>query len=222
MTACVVFDFDGTVIDTEEPSFLTWQELWADHGLELSLADWQSSIGTHNRVFDPWDQLQARLGRTLGEDVLLARNARKQLLTDAMEPRPGVVAWLLEAERLGVPVGIASSSSVDWVEENLTRIGLRHRFEFLACFDVDVPPKPDPTSFRLACERLGADPRLSVAVEDSPNGVAAAVAAGLWTLAVPHGLTAGLDLSAADHVVTSLADLTVAEALRQARRRATS
>ena len=76
-----------------------------------------------------------------------------------------------------------------------------------------IPAKPDPTSYRLACEALDADPRRSVAVEDSPHGVAAATAAGLFTIAVPHGLTSSLDLSSADLVLTSLADVTLDEVL---------
>lgn len=82
-----------------------------------------------------------------------------------------------------------------------------------------VPAKPDATSYRLACERLGGAPSASVAVEDSPAGVAAASAAGLLTVAVPHGLTCDLDLSAAAMVVDSLDDLRVADVLEQARRR---
>ena len=76
--------------------------------------------------------------------------------------------------------------------------------------------KPAPTSYLLACEKLGADPERSVAVEDSPHGVVAAVAAGLFTVAVPHGLTSGLDLSAADLVTGSLDDLSLSDALERA------
>lgn len=130
-----------------------------------------------------------------------------------------MLGWLEQADELGVPVGVASSSPPDWVEGHLDRLGLRSRFASLACCDGVVPAKPDPTSYRLACERLGADPRRSVAVEDSPAGVTAAVEAGLLTVAVPHGLTAGLDLSRADLVVTSLEDLTLTDLLDQAQRR---
>ena len=82
-----------------------------------------------------------------------------------------------------------------------------------------VPAKPDPTSYRRACAELGADPWRSVAVEDSRHGVAAAVAAGLFTVAVPHRLTADLDFSQADVVAASLGGLALADVLRQARAR---
>jgi putative hydrolase of the HAD superfamily len=75
-------------------------------------------------------------------------------------------------------------------------------------------------SYLVACERLGADPSRSVAVEDSPHGIAAAVSAGLFTVVTPHGLTNDLDLSAADLVVASLLELDLSEALAMAHRRA--
>jgi beta-phosphoglucomutase-like phosphatase (HAD superfamily) len=122
---------------------------------------------------------------------------------------------LEEAEQLGVPVGIASSSPPDWVNGHLERLGLRRHFSCVTCSDGIVPAKPDPTSYRLTCQRLGADPRRSVAVEDSPHGVAA----GLFTVAVPHKLTASLDLSAANLVVTSLDTLTLSDVLAMAGQR---
>jgi HAD superfamily hydrolase (TIGR01509 family) len=216
--ACLVFDFDGTILDTEEPIYRSWAELWDDHGHELALAAWQATIGTDS-AFDPWAELERRMGCRLDPALRERRRARRDELQAGRLPRAGVVEWLAEAERLGVPVGVASSSPPDWVEGHLRRLGLRACFLCVVCADGMVPAKPDPTSYRLACERLGADPRQSVAVEDSPHGVAAAVATGLFTVAVPHRLTRDLDLSAADLVVASLDTLTVAEVVGKARRR---
>jgi putative hydrolase of the HAD superfamily len=127
-----------------------------------------------------------------------------------------VVGWLSEARALAIPVGIASSSPIEWVEEHLNALGLSDFFSCIVCCDDHVPAKPLPVSYRLACERLKADPLKSVAVEDSPHGVAAAVEAGFFTVAVPHELTAGLDLTAAHVVATSLEDLTLSSALTRA------
>lgn len=216
--AGLVFDFDGTILDTEEPVYRSWAELWADHGHEIVLEEWQAIVGTAE-VFDPWAELEARLGAPLDPALAEARRVRRDEILHAMELRPGVLEWLEEAESLGVPVGIASSSPAEWVDGNLVRLGLLDRFAYLCCRDEDVPPKPDPTSYRRACEAIGADPATSVAVEDSPHGVAAARAAGLYVVAVPHPITAGLDFSGADVVVESLVDLPLAEALGAAARR---
>lgn len=213
---CLVLDFDGTIVDTEGPAFGSWAELWAEHGVVLARDEWQRIIGT-DEWFDPWAELERRLGRPLDPSLQDRRRARYARLQDG-QLRAGILDWLAEAGRLGVPVGIASSSPLDWVESHLERLGLRSHFACLACRDDVVPAKPDPTSYRLTCQRLGADPSLSVAVEDSPHGVAAAVGAGLFTVAVPHGLTADLDLSAADLVVESLGELRLTDVLARADR----
>jgi HAD superfamily hydrolase (TIGR01509 family) len=213
-------DFDGTILDTEEPVFLSWAELWDAHGHELVRADWQRIIGTQSR-FDPQVELENRLGHPLDAAVWERRRARRDELQANHVVRPGVTAWLEEAGQLGVLVGVASSSPADWVLTHLDRLGLRELFSCVVCAGGVDPAKPDPASYRLACERLGAEPLRSVAVEDSPNGVAAAVAAGLFTVAVPHALTADLDLSAANLVVPSLEPLVLAEILAEASRRST-
>lgn len=212
---CLVLDFDGTILDTEEPVYRSWAELWEVHGHELVLARWQAVIGTDD-PFDPWGELEVLVGRPLDPALQVRRQARRDELLAGHGPRPGVTSWLEEAEELGVPVGIASSSPPAWVEGHLDRLGLRQRFTCLVCCDGVVPAKPDPTSYRLACERLAAAPSASVAVEDSPAGVAAASAAGLFTVAVPHGLTADLDLSAATLVVSTLEELALADVLERA------
>jgi HAD superfamily hydrolase (TIGR01509 family) len=211
----LVMDFDGTILDTEEPVYRSWAELWSEHGTELSLADWQALIGT-GATFDPWSELQRRLGHQLDPWLRERRRSRRDELQARHSIRPGVRDWLEDARRAGVPVGVASSSPEAWVDGHLTRLGLREFFSCVVCANDVIPAKPDPASYRLACDRLGSDPMLSVAVEDSPPGVAAAVAAGMYTVAVPHGLTANLDLSAAHLTVESLETLTLREAIARA------
>jgi HAD superfamily hydrolase (TIGR01509 family) len=216
--AGLILDFDGTIVDTEDSVYRSWAELWDHHGQCLDRSEWQQNIGTAD-TFDPWARLEARLGRPLDPALAHRRRLRRdELLAD--RPRAGVLAWLDQADDAGIPVGIASSSSSLWVEGQLDRLGLRDRFSCLVCRTDTVPPKPEPDCYRRACERLAVDPARSVAVEDSPHGVAAAVGAGLFTVAVPHPLTGDLDLSAADLLVGSLDELALADTLGMARRRA--
>jgi HAD superfamily hydrolase (TIGR01509 family) len=212
---CLVFDFDGTILDTEEPLYRSWAELWADHDHQLALVDWQRNIGGVD-VFDPWTELESRLGRPLDPSLHHRRRLRRDEIQARQPLRAGILDWLAEAADLQVPVGVASSSSLAWVEGQLELLGIRHRFATLVCRSAEVPAKPEPTSYRMACARLGADPARSVAVEDSPNGVAAAVAAGLYTVAVPHPLTRDLDLTSAHLAVDSLEQVSLADTLARA------
>ncbi|MGH9205730.1 MAG: HAD family hydrolase [Acidimicrobiales bacterium] len=209
--SCLVLDFDGTILDTEESLYRSWAELWADHGHELALADWQRNIGTED-VFDPWAELERRLARRLDPGLQDRRRARRDEIQSRHGPRPGILEWLSEARRLNVPVGIASSSPRQWVDGHLQALGLQDRFACVVCSGGTVPAKPSPVSYLLACEQLESDPSISVAVEDSLHGVTAAIGAGMFTVAMPHGLTDNLDLSDANIIVASLCDLSLSEA----------
>jgi HAD superfamily hydrolase (TIGR01509 family) len=211
MSRALIFDFDGTVLDTEMPVYRGWADLYAEHGVELDLATWQQTIGTADDP-DHFAVLEAHVG-PLDPSWREWRRTRRDELLHAEVIRPGVLEWLDEADALDIPVGIASSSPIDWVERHLDRLGLLERFSCFACHNDVIPAKPDPTSYRLACEALHARPERSIAVEDSPHGIAASTAAGLFTIAVPHGLTSSLDLSRADRVLASLADASLGEVL---------
>jgi HAD superfamily hydrolase (TIGR01509 family) len=205
----LIFDFDGTILDTEMPVYRAWADLYERHGQSLDLTWWQTIIGT-DRDPDHFANLEAIVG-TLDPSLREWRRERRDELLHAQEIRPGIVRWLDDADALGIPVGIASSSPIDWVERHLDRIGLLDRFACFSCCNEIIPAKPDPTSYRLACEALHANPKHSIAVEDSPHGVAAAKDAGLFVIATPHGLTSSLDLSRADVVADSLDELSLSD-----------
>jgi HAD superfamily hydrolase (TIGR01509 family) len=210
MTSALIWDFDGTIVDTETTLFQAYAETFALHGHELDRLRWVEVIGTDND-WDPLHDLAQLVADLDIEATHVHRRTRRDELIELAGIRRGVLRWMDDAETLGVPMGIASSSPIDWVEHHLDRLGLLARFACFACCNDVIPAKPDPTSYRLACEALHADPRRSVAVEDSPHGVAAAKDAGLFVVAVPHDLTRDLDLSRADLVVDSLDDVSLSD-----------
>jgi HAD superfamily hydrolase (TIGR01509 family) len=119
---------------------------------------------------------------------------------------PGVDALLDVASSRGLKTCIVSSGTRAWIEGHLrSRSGLE-RFEAIVCADGDpARAKPRPVLYLEALEHLGVDANEAIAFEDSPNGIAAAKAAGIFCVAVPNPVTAGLDLSKADLVLDSLA-----------------
>jgi HAD superfamily hydrolase (TIGR01509 family) len=213
----VVFDFDGLILDTEAPVYDAWQEIYGEHGLELAFEKWAECIGTAD-AFDPCADLQAALGRTLDAAALEERHRRRtDALIAAQAVLPGVLEYVQEAARMGLALGVASSSSRRWVEGHLARLGLREHFQVIRCAD-DVPRvKPDPALYLAVLEATGARPGEALALEDSPNGVLAAKRAGLTCVAVPNTLTARLDLRAADLRLGSLAEVPLAELLARLR-----
>lgn len=214
----IVFDFDGVILDSEEPEFLAWQEIWSQAGQELPWEQWGLCIGAgySATTFDPFAELVRRTGLDLNEDELRAKKrARARELTVARPPLAGVVAWLEEAAGAGLGLAVASSSPRDWVEVHLQRLGLARYLPVISSFDDCGAKKPDPASYLLACQLLGVAPAQALAVEDSRNGLVAAKAAGLRCVVVPNVMTADMDFSAADLVVASLADAGPLEVLER-------
>ena len=208
--AALVFDFDGTLVDTETAEFESVRLVWVEHGHTYEVARWSPWVGTSSEV--PWlDELERAVGEPV-DRVALRRRARayNRDLMHLVLPRPGVTQLLAQADAAGVPMAIASNAPADWVERHLERLGLFHHFEpHGAVITVDRvdQPKPHPEAYLTAVTRLGAEPACSVAFEDSATGVAAARAAGLYTVAVPGPMSTGHDLGGADRRHESLDEL---------------
>jgi beta-phosphoglucomutase-like phosphatase (HAD superfamily) len=140
-----------------------------------------------------------------GRETELARELLDFCWGEVVEgaaPRPRAVE-LVEELRETVPIGAASNSPRALVEAALSAAGLDGSFGVVLCVDDVRRPKPDAEIYLAACERLGATPSRSIALEDSPTGMAAARAAGRYVIGVPS--YAGVELDA-DEVTGSLAD----------------
>jgi HAD superfamily hydrolase (TIGR01509 family) len=118
----------------------------------------------------------------------------------------GVREYVADAKRQGLRLAVASSSSRAWVLGHLERLGLRAQWDAVRTREDVARTKPAPDLYLAAVKALGVAPHETVAFEDSMNGIAAAKDAGLLCVAVPNGLTAGMDLSRADLRLASLAE----------------
>jgi HAD superfamily hydrolase (TIGR01509 family) len=210
----IIFDFDGTIIDTEWPEVESWQAIFGEYGLEFPDEAWKATIGrgADQEAERPADMLAQKLGHPEMAHELAVRN--KDLRIELIERQPvlpGVIGLLDEIQAAGLRLAIASSSDHAWVEGHLTRLGLKDRFEFFCCRE-DVPStKPDPALYLLALEKLGLAARNVAAIEDSPSGTTSAQTAGIYTVVVPNPLTSQLDLSHADWLVPSLENVSLKE-----------
>jgi HAD superfamily hydrolase (TIGR01509 family) len=203
----LLFDFDGLIVDTETPSRASWQELYREHGHELPLDRWATLVGTVGG-WDPFETLEELVGPVDRVALRERRLARELELGEIEELRPGVLEYLEEAERRGFATAIVSSSSNWWIDRHLGRLERAEHFDAIVAANGDEErAKPRPTLYLEALDRLGLGAEEAVAFEDSPNGVRAAKAAGLFCVAVPNGVTATLALDEADLVVASLAEL---------------
>lgn len=207
--AAVVFDSDGVLLDSEPAWKAARIELFERHGRTFGEDENRQAVGTG----------VAGTGRLLSR--LLGRPDRAGDLSDEFEvllsgemakgvrPLPGALE-LAEELRGSVPIAVASNSPREILAGALEAAGLSDAFDVVIGVDEVSEAKPAPDLYLTASERLGALPAESIAVEDSPAGVAAARAAGLYVIGIPS--LAGVALEA-DMTADSLDDVAVRERL---------
>jgi HAD superfamily hydrolase (TIGR01509 family) len=214
MIHAVIFDFDGLILETEEPTYKSWQDVYRSFGYPLSFETFSSMVGTTQGDFNPRLELERLVNKSLDwDDIEIRRKVIENELIEAQPVLPGVEDYLSDARRLGLKTGIASNSPSKWVNKYLTRLGLQDRFDYIATSDHVPYLKPDPALYLSALNGLKVEASEAFALEDSPLGIRSAKAAGLYCVAVPNILTSRLDLSQADFLLNSLAELPLEELL---------
>ena len=201
--AAVVFDCDGLLLDTEAAWTAAESTLFERYGRTFGLDDKRALVGssavTGGLILERLLDQPGRAEELSAELLALAAVEYEK----GAAPLPGA-AELVGALRGGVPVAVATNTPRALVEPALVAAGFDGAFDAVVGAD-DVPnPKPAPDVYLAACERLGVLPTEAIAFEDSPTGVAAARAAGLYVVGVPSLPGLALD---ADEVLDSLASV---------------
>ena len=217
-TKVLLFDFDGLILDTETTEFLVWQKIYREHGQEMLPETWGQVIGGYGiSNFDGAVHLAELVGNGLDARELHARYRSESDASILQQPvLPGVLDYLEDARRLGLRLAVASSSPHSWVDTHLARLGLADRFEAIICGD-DVSPgrtKPHPDLFLKALDALGVKADEAIVFEDSPNGVNAARAAGIFVVSIPNPITTLLKTDGANLTLDSLARISLQDLLK--------
>ena len=209
MRAGVVFDNDGLLLNTEPCWTRAQVEVFRRRGRTFGLEEKRALVGTAPitaaRVLERLLEAPGDGDELSDELYALAL----QEIAAAAEPQPGAVE-LVDRLRGRYPLAVASNAPRSHLLAGLERTGLVGAFDVVLGVDDVAEPKPAPDLYLRACELLGAAPARSVALEDSPPGVQAAQAAGLYVIGVPS--VAGVELGA-DLVAGSLAEGSVWEEL---------
>ncbi len=217
----LIFDVDGTMADTEEAhrvafnlafdrQRLGWNWTRTEYRELLSITGGKERITSYIESLPVSAALRRRLIERVPEIHADKTKLYSSAVRDGSVPlRDGVARLLDEALDAGCRLAIASTTTAVNVDALLHAAFGPHGLEMfavIACGDQVRAKKPAPDIYRLALQTLGVGPERAIAFEDSPNGLRAAVGAGLWTVVTPTFWTEGADFSAAGLVLPRLGD----------------
>jgi putative hydrolase of the HAD superfamily len=207
--AAVVFDMDGVLVDTEPISRAVIADIYRHYGHEVSAVHLDALVGVH--VDEAINMLCTAYPVAVGNDVIRGEYEQNYLpRLDTCVPAAGVHELITSIRDQGLLLGLASSASRNEIESVLGATGLKPYFHAIYSGDDVVNPKPNPEIYLATVAQLNVEPAAALAIEDSPFGVTAAIAAGLFCVGIRSPRVRGLDLSQANVVVDTLVGQTVA------------
>ncbi|MBW7476906.1 HAD family hydrolase [Paenibacillus oenotherae] len=205
----VIFDMDGVLVDSEPLYFEIEKSSFASHGFSLNEVEHHAYVGIPLRTM--WEQLKDRFGLELSADELLAGHEGQVIKSMAdtaeLSPIEGVTALIGRLREEGIPIALASSSSLALIDTILTKVGLKSDFQVVVSGEQVPRGKPAPDIFLRAAELLGVSPAECLVIEDSHHGVTAAKAAGMTCIGYFNPNSGKQDLSQADRVITSYEEI---------------
>ena len=201
----VILDLDGVLVDSEPRYAIALNRVLEREGSEpLTEDESRSLIGT--TVEDTWNATKEMRSLTKPFEyyVDIYSPTLIEIFRARLELQPGAMDVVRAVRDRGLPLGLATSSRRAWVDVKLEVVGANGMFDAVVAGDEVKKGKPSPEIYLSVARLLGVPPSGCLAIEDSPSGVASAVAAGMYTVAVRTESTVGLDVSLANTVIESL------------------
>ena len=209
MERVILFDMDGVLVNTEPLHYRLWKQVFLERGVDLSFEAYKGCIGANGKRL--MELVLEHYGLDFrGEKSLFDRyyQLKEENLRHGDIPRvEGVRETLLQLQKRGYRMAVASSSTQDYIELCTDRVGIAHFFDVRFSAERVKNTKPAPDVFLAAAERMNARPAECVVVEDSTNGTRAAKAAGMRCIGLCNPDSGDQDLSAADVLIHSFRDL---------------
>ena len=199
----VLWDLDGTLVDSTEYHWRSWQRPLADEGVHISRADFLASFGQRNdTILARWLGAHADPARSARVGDAKEASYRAIIAAEGIAPLPGAAEWVHRLHKAGWLQAIASSAPRLNVEVVRRALGFEALVETIVAAEDVRAGKPDPEVFLAAAAKLAVPPERCIVVEDAAAGIEAARRARMRCIGVGHG-----DVAAADLVARSLADL---------------
>ena len=209
MIKAVIFDVDGTLLDTERIYMKAWKEAAAEAGFVMPDSVLQKTRAVNTK--DAARIFEEEIGNGFSYQAvrpIRVRIAEEIIRRESPILKPGVLELLAFLEEKGIRLAVASSTNQQGTREHLAESRILHRFEVVVGGDMVTNGKPHPDIFLKAAEALGTAPEACIVVEDSPAGIRAAYAAGMKAVLVPDQATITQEIiDMADVVLNSLLEM---------------
>ncbi|PYR93489.1 MAG: hypothetical protein DMF84_08760 [Acidobacteria bacterium] len=195
MSRAVLWDLDGTLVDSEEYHWQSWEHALGLDGVQVTYEQFKSTFGQRNdRILRGWlgaESTEERMSR-----IAEAKEAEYRRLAQVhgLTPLPGAAEWLVRLHADGWKQAIASSAPRQNIEVMLRALGIAQYFDALVASEDVTKGKPDPQVFLAAAARLSVTPAHCIVVEDASAGVEAARRAGMRCIGVSRTTTLGADV----------------------------
>lgn len=208
MLKAFIFDMDGVIIDSEPLHFETDKMVMKEFGVEVSDEELTSFVGTTNPYM--WSVLleKYKLSTSVEELLELQNKYKSQMFGQSkLSPIEGITELILNLRERGAYIGLASSSSRQFITMILKALNIYHYFDVIVSGEEVINSKPAPDIFLKAAQELQVDPENCIVLEDSENGVIGAKAAGMKCIAFKNPNSGIQDLTQADCIVPTLLGL---------------
>ena len=195
-----LFDFDGTICETEALSSALVAKVFRSYGIEPTEEELWGMVGNDDAVTVPPILARATRPVTFADYLRDLDDCRETYYRTPLVPFDGVMEFIVRLRGEGIRCAIVSSTSAFNVVMALNRLRMAHLFDVVVCGDMAKHLKPEPDLYLLALDNLGVEAAECIAYEDSPSGIAAAHAAGIYTVAYTGSIVVQ-DRSSADEII---------------------
>lgn len=227
----IIFDCDGTLVDSEMAHYSAWSRVAKKHGVAFTLDEYACCVGHPS---DKASQILAdKIGKVCAEELKENKHLfYYSLIRPGLPPIEDTIAFLYrlaeEQKSLGYKLAVASASPREEIALHLQHLKVEPLFDLLLSGKDDLTDykdpegvnKPKPYIYLEAAKRLGIHPKECVAIEDSHTGVMASFKAGCVTVAVPTPFSFRQDFSAADLILSSFKDYSISQFLADCKKKA--
>lgn len=207
MPFAVIFDLDGVLIDSVPNFVQAYNELLGEYGATITPQEVAKYNGMHIDVIMKRLKEKFNLNFDTDEFIVAAMHRELELLKSIDATNPELERVLKELQQHHVPLGVATSSTAERAKEVFFHSGFSKYFTVFVTADDIRNAKPDPEIFLTAAENLKAKPESCIVIEDSPNGITAAKAAGMKSIGLLTQYYTYADLKEADLIIKDFSEL---------------